>query len=177
MKRIRNNTFETNSSSTHTLVLNKEEYKDDNKNVLLNLTENRFFYNNEYVSSEDKLAYLFGCIAYDANLEFDEIYNQSAYEENSYIKTKVNKLNEILKSNNISYVIPEPKYNYDTEELDEISFELDEDRHVYVTTDTEIQGHEDIYNYAIQNIRKYLFDGSKLIIGTDHYINPQWREK
>lgn len=177
MKTIRNNTFETNSSSTHTLVLDKKEYKDDNKEVSLNLTERKYFYNEEFTSPEDKLAYLLGCIAYDADLEFSEVYSQSVYEENESVKTKIDELNEILKKNNITYTIAEPTYNYDKEDLDEVEFELDEDRHVYVTTDTEIQGHEDIFNYAISNIRKYLLDGSKLIIGTDHYINSQWRER
>ena len=74
--------------------------------------------------------------------------------------------------NNIYYKFKESETDNDT-----YNIEIDEDRHVYETTTSEIQGHEEIYNYAIQHIRKYLLDKSKLIIGSDHFINPNWIEK
>ena len=92
MKKIRNNTFETNSSSTHVIAISKEKVEIPSQPTIVKLNEVEYGYefgwSTEDISDlEDKVAYLLlGYIGYDN--EDNEIY--SAYKQFKDIMKEIN---------------------------------------------------------------------------------------
>ena len=79
MKKIRNNVFETNSSSVHALVYSPEGRQENklkiNKDGYIETDFGYFGKEYEiYDSQDDKLSYLMTCLSYTCSMNIDEIY-------------------------------------------------------------------------------------------------------
>lgn len=92
MKKIRDNTFETNSSSTHVIAVSKEKVEIPTQPTIVKLNEvewgYEFGWSVEDISDiENKVAYLLlGYIGYDH--EEDEVY--SAYKQFKHVMKEIN---------------------------------------------------------------------------------------
>lgn len=151
MKRqIRRGTFETNSSSTHAICITKGEYR-HNSFSHIDFEIGEFGWeNDEYDSLYNKASYLITAI-----LSFDK---DKAYEN-------LQKLKDILDSNNIEYTLPELKVD-SWEYGGKTRYYYDIDGYIDHSGET-----KDFVNDVLSDSDKlfrYLFGNSVIITGNDN---------
>ncbi len=151
MKRqVRRGAFETNSSSTHAICITKSEYR-HNSFSHIDFEIGEFGWeNDEYDSLYNKASYLITAI-----LSFDK----DEADEN------LQKLKDILDSNNIEYTLPELKVD---------SWEYGGKTRYYYDIDGYID-HSDETKYFVNDVLsdsdklfRYLFGNSVIITGNDN---------
>lgn len=150
MKKIRNNTFETNSSSTHVIAISKEKVEIPTQPTIVKLNEVDYGYEfawsiEEITDIENKVAYLLlGYIGYDN--EIDEVY--SSYKE---FKNLMKEINVIVKIT--------------TDDQDE-NDEIDVKERLRKFRDNSYIDHVDEIPRSLYTMDKL----SRLIYGTESYI-------
>jgi len=83
--KIRNQVFETNSSSVHTIIFSNDGLEPSNlpvKDGMIQIDFGKFgkelnYYNSQY----DKLSYLITCLYYLSSFGYDDIYNTYLFKE------------------------------------------------------------------------------------------------
>lgn len=151
MKRqVRRGTFETNSSSTHAICITKSEYR-HNSFSHIDFEIGEFGWeNDEYDSLYNKASYLITAIL---------SFNKDEADEN------LQKLKDILDSNNIEYTLPELKVD-SWEYGDKTRYYYDIDGYIDHSGET-----KDFVNDVLSDSDKlfrYLFGNSVIITGNDN---------
>ena len=151
MKRqIRRGTFETNSSSTHAICITKSEYRHNSFSHIDFETGEFGWENDEYDSLYNKASHLITAI-----LSFDK----DEADEN------LQKLKDILDSNNIEYTLPELKVD-SWEYGGKTRYYYDIDGYIDHSGET-----KDFVNDVLSDSDKlfrYLFGNSVIITGNDN---------
>lgn len=138
MRTIRNNTFETNSSSTHSIVISKNKYILP-KRVIFEVDEFGWEHDTRYNTSD----YLFTAILQNDNRE-----------------KNIERLKSILDKNNISYTFPEEFVKDNNIE----AYNIDG----YIDHAGELEGFlEDLLNNEDKLLR-FLLSDSYIITGNDN---------
>ena len=151
MKRqVRRGTFETNSSSTHAICITKSEYR-HNSFSHIDFEIGEFGWeNDEYDSLYNKASYLITAI-----LSFDK----DEADEN------LQKLKDILDSNNIEYTLPELKvYSWEYEGKKRYYYDIDG----YIDHSGETKEFVEAVLSDSDRLFRFLFGDSFIITGNDN---------
>ena len=155
MKNTRNNLFETNSSSLHTITYCSDNEIELDKNLIIEL---KYFDNDEYTSVSDKLALL--CIALIWKCDFENVYGYL----NGYRVYVIKEQLELLK--NLKTVLE----HYGVEKVE---FKWDSDERFGCSCDDEIMDElESIYK-SVNDIEDYLKHQAVYIFDRDDYYRDR----